>query len=64
MGKKKREHVTFDRMADPRVRVNKKAFVMQHDRREAGRYFLAPRGRETASGAEISHDEANKEERP
>lgn len=27
LGKKKKEHVTFDRMADKRMRINKKAFI-------------------------------------
>lgn len=28
MSKKKKEHVTFDRMADKRIRINKKAFII------------------------------------
>lgn len=31
MGKKKKEHVTFNRMADKRVRVNKKSFISSKD---------------------------------
>lgn len=27
MGKKKKEHVTFDHMADKRIRINKKSFI-------------------------------------
>ena len=27
MGKKKKEHITFDRMCDKRVRINEKAFI-------------------------------------
>ncbi len=29
MGRKKKEHITFDRMADKRFRINKKAYI--HD---------------------------------
>ncbi len=27
LGKKKKEHVTFDRMADKPIRINKKSFI-------------------------------------
>lgn len=31
MGKKKKEHVTFDRMADNRIRKNKMALIFKSD---------------------------------
>lgn len=31
LSKKKKEHVTFDRMSDKRIRINKKAFIINEN---------------------------------
>ena len=41
MGKKKKEHVTFDRLADKRVRINKKTFTVNEINR-LGRKTIKP----------------------
>lgn len=45
MAKKKKEHITFDRMADNKPRLNKKAFAFERSRDKKQKVSRKKRGK-------------------